>query len=356
MRFNATSLVSAAQDVPGASADNGSGGASQRLRLAFDALARPVAEFRAALSGALEQAEALSVARMSGDEARRQRAVRELGHFGAGRVDPAAFMHLFDTLPPLPDSQRERLGRAVDTLRSMLVHGDDLFLARVPAGDSIGAVVETALSRLGRAFGALLSIELIRSGAFVPAEHDRLLDVLAFRSWTRTERRYAPPLIVLVGGADLRAGELATFMDGREKLVLVVEEPCPPAPLVRLVTPGALVLQTGDATGLDLLATSAGPGIAAIVPDGAACFLHDPARGREAWQRLSVWRTGVAPERMIGGASVWQMQEDLRQLEALAAAPLAPPLPAEAVTDAGSDDAVDRLASWLLAQSPLGDS
>jgi hypothetical protein len=47
------------------------------------------------------------------------------------------------------------------------------------------------------------------------------------------------------------------------------------------------------------------------------------------------------------------MQEDLRQLEALAGAPIGAPLPAEAGSGVQSDDAVDKLASWLLKQSGL---
>ncbi|MBK6307526.1 MAG: hypothetical protein IPF47_18080 [Gemmatimonadetes bacterium] len=122
---------------------------------------------------------------------------------------------------------------------------------------------------------------------------------------------------------DLHIGGLADYLDGREKLVLVVRGASPPAPLVRLITPGTMVLQTSDDSGLDLVATTSGTAVAALVPAEAARFLHDPAQGREPWQRLTVWHMPPAPKNALGGLSAWQMQEDLRQLEALAAGPTA---------------------------------
>jgi hypothetical protein len=66
---------------------------------------------------------------------------------------------------------------------------------------------------------------------------------------------------------------------------------------------------------------------------------------------MSVWHLPDAPKHAIGGFSAWQMAEDLRQLSALAAAPSQAALPS-AAADAGGAS-VDRLASWLLAQSDL---
>jgi hypothetical protein len=277
----------------------------------------------------------------------------ELGPFAGNRIDADRFAAVFGARRELPAPTRERLEQAVAILRTAGERGDDLFTVALAPGNSLGRAVGEALAEAGRGFGAALAVDLLRGGRFDDSEHARLFGPLDFHDWTRTERRYAPPLVVRVAGADLHAGALADFLDGREKLVLVVDGPCPPAPLVRLITPGTLVLQTVDGAGLDQLGSSEGPAIAALVPDGVATFLHQPRGGREPWQRLSIWQVPDAPRRAVGGISVWQMQEDLRQLEALAAAPIGAPLPAEAATGVEADDAVDRLAGWLLKQSDL---
>lgn len=321
----------------------------ERVGLALRALARPIADFRAAVTGALDQADAFLATQRAGDEAIVERARVELGAFGAGRLDAARFAGYFATRPTLDAAGTARLERAIETMRELLAKGDGAFVAAVPRGGSLGQVVAAALADAGRAFGAVLAVERLRGGSFSD-EDEHLLTSFAFHAWTKTERRYAPPLVVQVAGADLQVGALADYLDGREKLVLVVDGPSAPAPLVRLVTPGTLVLQSHDGTGLDRLASTEGPAVAALVPETAARFLHDPTAGRESWQRLSVWHVPEAPRKAVGGFSPWQMQEDLRQLEALAAAPLAQPLPSGAAPAAAGPDAVDKLATWLLGQ------
>lgn len=324
----------------------------ERVQLALTALQRPIAEFRSTVEGALAQAEA-HLAALETDPATRSARLRsELGTFAAGHVDVDAFAAVFAPTPGPLLTHQDRFRAALDTLRDVLDRGVSLFVVQVPAGGSLPRAVEDALSRIGRAFGAVLAVELMRGGAFRPEEHDRLLQAFAFRSWTRTERRFAPPLVVQVQGDDLQVGALSDYCDGRERIVLVVSGACPPAALVRLVTPGTMALQTVDGTGLDQLALHNGPGIAALVPVGAAQFLHDPRAGREAWQRLSVWHMPEPPRHAIGGFSAWQMAEDLRQLAALAAAPAQAALPNAAQGSTGKE-AVDRLASWLLTQSDL---
>jgi hypothetical protein len=325
----------------------------ERVRVALGALERPIAEFRSTVEGALAQAEA-HLATLENDPAARLARIRdELGVFAQGRLDAGAFASLFVQPAPRLLEHQERFRAAVATMREVLGQGDALFVASVPPGTAVTRAVEDALSRIGRAFGAVLAVELMRGGAYRPEEHDQLLDHLSFRSWTRTERRYAPPLVVEVNGPDLQVGGLSDFTDGRERIVLVVQGECPPAPLVRLITPGTMVLQTVDGSGLEQLALHDGPGIAAMVPETAARFLHDPRAGREPWQRLSVWHLPEPPRRSIGGFSPWQMAEDLRQLRALAAAPAEAPLPAMAGGAPQGPEAVDRLASWLLGQSDL---
>ncbi|MBK9979149.1 MAG: hypothetical protein IPP20_14745 [Gemmatimonadetes bacterium] len=325
-----------------------------RVQMALERLARPIGEFRSTVAGALSQAEAY-LADQEPDAAKQvERLRQELGLFAEGRIDVGRFNAVAVQRPALSMAHRDRLQRAVDVLRDVLERGGTLHVVDVPSGASVTQAVEGALSRAGRAFGAVLAIELLSGGRYVPAQHDTLLDQLAFRTWTKAERRFAPPLVVTVDGADLHIGGLADFLDGREKLVLVVRGASPPAPLVRLITPGTMVLQTSDDSGLDLVATTSGTAIAALVPAEAARFLHDPAQGREPWQRLTVWHMPPAPKHALGGLSAWQMQEDLRQLEALAAGPTTTaPLGGTTSGSAPGPEAVDVLARWLLSQADL---
>jgi hypothetical protein len=326
-----------------------------RVAKALEALRQPTAEFRAAVQGALVQAESLLAAQSSNPEASAARATRELGEFGAGRVSPDRFAALFSKAQPLDAASREALERAVSILRAVAREGDSLFTAEVMPGRPLGTTIDHALEVAGRAFGSIIVSELVRGGRYVPSEHDRLLDGAEFRAWNRAERRFAPPLVVEVNGADLHAGALLDFADGREKLVLVVRGEAPPAALVRCITPGTFVLQTVDGAGLELLAGFEGPAIAALVPEGAAVFLHDPRKGAEPWQRLSLMPLPEAPKKAIGGASAWQMNEDLKMLKDLARTPFAVPgvQGQKAAPAMGASDAVDRLATWLIDSAGL---
>jgi hypothetical protein len=197
---------------------------------------------------------------------------------------------------------------------------------------------------------------LVRGGRFEAALHAELISGVAFEWWGKAERRAAPPLVVRVDGSDVRAGMLSDFLDSAVHIALVVDGPCAPAPLARLVTPGTLVLQTADATGVDRFSGFDGPAVMALVPPTAACFIHDPNGGRSVWQRLRVWnRPTSLPRRALGGLSARQQAEELLQLDALAERPSLENAPIESLVPVGSGDATDRLASWLLDAAGLGE-
>jgi hypothetical protein len=317
-------------------------------------MARPIADFRAVIQGALAQAESFLVEQAAGKPERATRAGIELGRFAAGRIDPARFASLFPAVTPVDPTALAALGSAIAALRTIGDRGDEAFLVDLPKGGRLGAKVGDALAQIGRAFGAVILADVVRGGRYQASEHDRLLDPLEFHAWSKAERRYAPPVIVSLEGADLHVGALNDFADGREKIVLVVRGAASPAPLARCITPGTLVLQTIDGSGLDRVAAFDGPAVAAIMPEGAAAFLHDPAAGREPWQRLTVRTLGDAPKHGIGGMSAWQMAEDRTLLGDLARTPFAIPVSGGPATPAvGADDAVDRIAAWLLGQSGL---
>ena len=326
-----------------------------RVAKAIAALAQPIAEFRALLQNGLTQADAFIAAQGATDQDAAEQARAELGDFAARRMDAAAFAALFPMARRVNDSALGALRLAANVLRSASARGDGFFVVDVPAGARMGAMVGEALGGVGRAFGAVMLSEIVRGGRYDATKHDRLLDTVEFLDWNKSERRLAPPLVIHVGGSDLHAGALADFADGREKLVLVVRGPCGPAPLARCITPGTFVLQTSDGTGLDLVASFDGPAIAAIVPEGAAEFVHDPRGGRESWQRLTITKLPDAPKRAVGGLSAFQMGEDLRLLGDLARTPFAVPAAGGAARPAvGAQDAVDKIASWLLTESGLG--
>lgn len=325
-----------------------------RTAQALSALAQPIAEFRALIQGALTQAQAFLAAQNAGGEAEAARAGASLGRFAEGRMDAAAFAKLFPGARHVDAPALDALKRAMETLRAASARGDELFVVRVPAQTRMAAAVGAALAAIGRAFGAVMLGEVVRGGRYAPVEHDRLLDDADFDSWTRAERRMAPPLVIEVEGADAQAGALTDFADGRQKLVLVVRGPSAPAPLARCISPGTFVLQTVDGSGLDRAVAFDGPAIVALMPEGSAVFMHDPLAGREPWQRITVQHLPEAPKRAIRGLSAFQMGEDLRLLADAARTPFAVPTAAGAGAPAvGAGEAVDRLASWLLAQSGL---
>jgi hypothetical protein len=233
----------------------------------------------------------------------------------------------------------------------------------VPSGGDLRAAVAQALAEVGRAFGAVRTFELARSGGRRVDEAAAALEAFPYARWSRGERRAAPPLVVTVDGADLgAAAALAEFLDGAQKIVLVVRGACPPAALVRLITPGTFVLQTADGTGLDRLGAWQGPGIAALTLESAARFTHDPARGATPWERISIeFLPARDPRASVGGSSGAQQSEELRQLRQLAARPESPPAPVPSSTTTAASgpaapaatDPADQLAAWLLAQADL---
>ena len=325
-----------------------------RLAQAFAALAQPIAEFRALVEGAIAQAEAFLAAQRATAPQRADAAANSLGRFATGRIDPAAFATLFPPVAAASPDALHALERALAILRDVHARGDSLFVVDVSPGHRLGMELELALIEAGRAFGAVVLAEVVRGGRYTP-EHERLLHPHEFRSWNKTERRFAPPLAVLVDGADLQVGALMDFADGREKIVVVVRGACPPAPLARCITPGTFVVQTIDGSGLDRIAAFNGPAIAALVPDGAAVFMHDPAAGKEPWQRITVRQIPAPPKKPVGGQSAWQMAEDLRIVTDLATTPFAVPAAAgsPATPAVGAVDATDKIAAWLLGQAGM---
>ena len=196
-----------------------------RVLVALKALQRPIAEFRATVDGALAQAVEFLATLESDPAARLGRVRGELGPFGDDRLSAEGFAALFARPAGSPLSHQDRYRSAVETLRDVLARGDGLFVAQVPSGGSLTRSVEDALSRIGRAFGAVLAMELVRAGTYRPEARPAAAAVRV----PFVESRRAPvcaPLVVQVSGSDLHVGGLADYCDGRERLVLVVHGDC----------------------------------------------------------------------------------------------------------------------------------
>ena len=321
----------------------------ERVLVALEAVRPAAAAYRRAIAAAADRVASYLPA--PEDESVSGRAAAELGEFAAERMDARRFAGLLDGRP-LDDAEQTLVRKAHGVLRELESTPDVRFHLDVPAGGSLSFVVDDALGQLGRAFGAAVVVELARSGRYVDAEHQSLFHGLPHRRWNRAERQVAPPLVVTIDGADMWVGSVARHLDGAQKLLLVVRPPCPPAPLVRLITPGILVAQTSKVDALGAWMRVDDPAVVAFVPEGAAEFVHLPDAGRTVQERLTVSVLPAGPIRPVESWSVWQQQQDLMQLAVLATASAARP-----ETGNGSPaatDPVDRLAAWLLAQAQPG--
>lgn len=278
-----------------------------------------------------------------------ERLGEELGSLGAAHIDVSRFAELAQGASH-DAATRARINHSIDVLTELSQKTLDDVVEEIPEWRSASSVITSALGRWGRAFGAVVAADLARVDQYDPSQHDGLTQVFGFDRWNKAYRHHAPPLVAVIDDAS-HVADLSDVLDGNEHIVLVMENDATPAGLVRLITPHTLVLQTSDDRGLDRFATYGGPAIAAMVHEDAACFLHDPAGGAAAWQRLSIWKHAADhPRRTLGGLSPSQQREEILQLEALA---LQPTLPAGALEalGGGGGDAAERLAAWLLTQS-----
>lgn len=318
-------------------------------------LAGPIEAFRSALALTAEQVRGFLASRRPGGSGGTAEDPR-LGEFAKGRIDIERFEALLAGEPAVDALALARIEDAHEVLRDIEAQGAHIAVVHAEPGGDLRATVARALATIGRAFGAARVFELARGGRFRDADHSSFLDTFPFQRWSRAERLLGPPLVVHVNGPGLRAEPLAEFLDGAVKIVLKVAGEPPLVPLVRLITPGTFVLQTKDGSGLDRFAAYTGPGIAAVVPDGTATFVHDPREGPDPSDRIRIGELPGAGRLPRGGRSVRQEAEERRQLEAMATRPPAPPPMVTAAAAGAAAAPADRLAAWLLAQADLKDT
>ena len=325
----------------------------------LDLLGGQVTAFESAVTATAEQVRLALEAQKGSGNGQPSGAGAELGAFAVGRIDVERFEALRSSPQALDDMTVSRIENVHATLSGLCERKHGLLRVDVPSGGSVRDTVAQALADIGRAFGAARVFDLSKTSRYEPQEHGALVQAFRFERWSKAERLRAPPLLVHVDGADLYPGGLADFLDGAVKLVLVVRGAAPSAPLVRLVSPNTFVMQTTDVEELACFAAWDGTGVAALMPEGAARFVHDPSGGPHLWQRLTVAHVPAAPRAAVGGHSVTQQADALAQLETLAARPPEPeaaPVPAGgSAADPAAGSPADKLAAWLLDQADLED-
>lgn len=332
-----------------------------RTQHALKALAGARDDFRSAVAQSVDEIRSLLRERADEGPSGGEDPDSGLGAFGSRRIDAERFASFFTSAKTLDAAAVERMEAALDTLAAIDAAAADAFRVRLDAGSDLHDAVGEALGRSGRAFGAARVAELARVGQYRPDAHDAYLENFGPEMWNRAERRIAPPLVVELDGRDLRAGGLADYLDGGQKIVLLPRGESAPAPLVRLVTPGQLVLQTRDPSELDRLSDFPGSAVAVVYSRDAtaAAFVHDPRSGRELPERLEVRDLPDETEiRPVGPVTKEQQVEELRQLVAVARAGDVSAAAAPVSGDRGSEGEVepaDRLAAWLLRQASLDD-
>jgi hypothetical protein len=319
---------------------------------AIAALKPQLAAFRFIVSSTLERAR-----QVLSSESGPAQVQSSLGDFAKGRIDPARFANIATGAAPLDNAACAAVERAIEALQSIVDAGEEQFVVNVSPGELIDERIDERLARFGALFEAATLVETVRRRAYDPQKHGIPVKGRPFRTWSASERRLIPPLVVNVEGIDLDPFLLGRFLDGTARFVLIVKEPCAPAPLARLISPGVFVAQTSDAKVVEKLNGFDAPAVVAIMSGTEALFVHDPRGGPAMWQQLEMVRMpDVTVRAPLGSRSVRQQREDLAHLKALVEPPSLPSAPIVTQGIDGSiSDPVERLTAWLLDQSNRAD-
>ncbi|MGD8362271.1 MAG: hypothetical protein PVJ04_12665 [Gemmatimonadota bacterium] len=323
-----------------------------RITQALAALTAAREGFASSVAMSAEEVRGILERANSAEENPQVKLAHELGPFAAGRIDLDRMAPFVSANSKLDGEKRDRVQKAFETLVALKKAGDSLFHGKVEVDGYLRGTLLAALARAGTAFGAGRSVEWALHGIAAPEGVDDALESFPPNLWNRAEKGCAPPLVLEVEGADLKAASLGDLLEGSQKIVLVVNGPAAPAPLVRLITPGMTVIQSDDPLDLAALSATPGPGIAALMPEGAAKFVHAPG-GKSLNERLTVSSLPEQePKKALGSISVFQQVEELRQLRALAASVQIPAAAEEEAASAGAEmDEAGQLAAWLIHQA-----
>jgi hypothetical protein len=325
----------------------------ERITKALEAIAGAKEAFTSSVAMSAEEVRGILEREQDAAESPQDRLAHELGPFAAGRIDLERMVPHVAAKAKLTEKNRAEINAAYEALLALRKAGDELFTSKVPLDGYLRGSVFSALGKAGSAFGAARSVEWTLHDLAHPEGVEDCLERFPPNKWNSAERAFAPPLVIEVEGQDLRPASLAELLEGGQKIVLVVNGPAAPAPLVRLLTPGVTVIQTDDPVDLAVLGAVEGPGIAALMPEGCANFMHVPGEGKGLNDRLLVGRLPEKePKRALGPISAFQQTEELRQLASLATRPeVEKAVSGEKAAGVPAMDEAGQLASWLIHKS-----
>lgn len=326
----------------------------ERITQALESLAAAKEVFSSSVAMSAEEVRGILEREQGVDESPEVKLAHELGPFAAGRIDLDRLASFVSANSKLDQEKRDQIQKAFEALMGLKKAGDELFTVSVEVDGYLRGAITKALGRAGTAFGAARSVEWALHDIAHPEGVEDALDAFPPNLWNRAEKGCAPPLVVVVEGQDLKAASLGDLMEGSQKIVLVVNGAAAPAPLVRLITPDVTVIQTDDPLELAALSATSGPGIAALMPEGAAKFVHAPG-GATLNERLDVtFLPEKEPRKAIGSISAFQQGEELRQLAALGSSVQVPAASEVEPAAVGAEmDEAGQLAAWLIHQAKI---
>ena len=327
-----------------------------RITQALNALAASLEGFSSSVALSAEEVRGILEREKSVDESPQVKLGHELGPFAAGRIDLERLSPFVSANSKLTKETRAEIQKAYEVLTNLKKAGNGLFQAKLDLDGYLRGAILAALGKAGSAFGAARSVEWALHDLPHPEYTEDVMESFPPAHWNRAEKGCAPPLVMEVEGQDLKVSSLGEILEGSQKIVLVVNGPAAPAPLVRLITPGVTVIQTDDAGDLAALSATSGPAIAALMPEGCAKFIHATG-GRTLHERLTVSLIpDKEPKKALGTISAFQQAEELRQLAALAASVQAPEVPAAEGAEKAEGmemDEAGQLAAWLIHQAKV---
>ena len=314
----------------------------ERTAIALEAIRPRIELFQSAVAATTEEIRGL----LAGTGTSEDDQTVALGKFASGHVDVERFSAFTRQATQVDQEAELPISTAQKVLGDMLKKGDELFVLDLAEGASLAVAVAKRLAKIGRAFSAAKVVDLAKRGEYREEEHALLLDGLAYCDWSQAERALAPGLVIRLDGADFVPVQVAAYFDTGMKYVFEVEGDAPPAALSRLVTPGVFVQQQSGDAALQAFSSFEGAAAAALMPEGAVEFVHDPVAGETSFERFTTLEfPREIRKRAIGGISVTQQAEDYALLETMAVVPTP-------TGDAASDPA-GKLSAWLLSQTDL---
>jgi len=314
----------------------------ERMVRALEAVRPRIEQFHSALIVTSDQVRGLLAGSGNTEDDQNE----TLGFFAKGKVNLDRFRSFAPKAPRIEADAEAPVRAAQHVLKSLLDEGDDLFIIKTQAGRGLGHQLSVRLAHIGRAFAAARVVDLAKNGAYKEDKHAATLERFPYALWNSSERALAPALVVEVSGYDFKPSAIVPLLDTNMKIVFVVNGDAPAAALSRVISPCVFVQQeTGDGS-LEAFTAYKGIAVAALLPETAVNFVHDPSKGSTTYERfVSIAFPKEVRKRPIGGISPAQQAEDYTLLESLS-------VPPEIAGKAASDPA-GKLSAWLLSQTDL---